>query len=62
MNTFQFPPKEIIDAAFLLSAWMAEHNKEYWQLGGVCDRRYAYRAEAAERYTPKPITWDGWYD
>jgi len=46
MNTFRFPPKEVVDAAFLLSAWMAEHNKEYWQLGGVCDRRYAYRSEA----------------
>ena len=58
MNNFQFPPKEIIDAAFLLSGWMAEHNEDYWQLGGVCDRRFAYREAATEKYSEYNSAWD----
>ena len=35
------PPTEIVDAAEKVRVWMESNGYKNWQLGGVCDRRYA---------------------
>jgi len=37
------PPAEIIEAAEKVRVWMEQNGYKNWQLGGVCDRRYATR-------------------
>jgi len=45
--TFErIPPKEIADAAIKVSEWMESQGKEYWELMGVCDRRFATKPKA----------------
>jgi hypothetical protein len=39
------PPAEIVDAAEKVSAWMEINGYRNWQLGGVCDRRFADECE-----------------
>ncbi len=34
-------PKEISDAAEKVRVWAESNGLKYWQLGGICDRRYA---------------------
>ncbi len=40
-NSEGLPPAEIIAAAEQVRQWMTKNGHKYWQLGGVCDRRYA---------------------
>ena len=35
------PPREIIEAAATVAMWMDKMGYKNWQLGGVCDRRFA---------------------
>jgi len=35
------PPTEIVDAAEKVRVWMETNGYRNWQLGGVCDRRFA---------------------
>jgi hypothetical protein len=35
------PPAEIIAAAEKVRVWMEQNGYKNWQLGGVCDRRFA---------------------
>jgi hypothetical protein len=35
------PPAEIVDAAEKVRVWMESNGYRNWQLGGVCDRRFA---------------------
>jgi hypothetical protein len=35
------PPHEIIEAAQRVSVWMDQNGHKNWQLGGICDRRFA---------------------
>lgn len=35
------PPSEIVDAAEKVRVWMETNGYRNWQLGGVCDRRFA---------------------
>ena len=42
------PPREIIEAAATVAMWMDKMGYKNWQLGGVCDRRFAIFAGRAE--------------
>lgn len=37
-------PPEILSAAAKVSEWCEKNAGHYWQLAGLCDRRYAFRA------------------
>lgn len=39
------PPQEIRDAAEKVSSWMTMMGYKNWQLGGICDRRFAIFAQ-----------------
>jgi hypothetical protein len=41
-------PPEILSAAAKVSEWCEKNAGHYWQLAGLCDRRYAFRAELME--------------
>ena len=38
------PPREIAEAAATVAMWMESNGYKNWQLGGVCDRRFAILA------------------
>jgi phage tail protein X len=38
------PPSEIVEAAETVRLWMERNGYRNWQLGGICDRRFAYKA------------------
>lgn len=38
-------PKEIFEAAERVRLWAETQGYKYWQVGGVCDRRYAYDSD-----------------
>jgi hypothetical protein len=42
------PPREIIEAAATVAMWMEKMGYRNWQLGGVCDRRFAAKCPDAE--------------
>jgi hypothetical protein len=42
------PPREIIEAAATVALWMEKMGYRNWQLGGVCDRRFAAKCPDAE--------------
>lgn len=48
------PPREIIEAAATVAMWMEKMGYKNWQLGGVCDRRFAIFAgrvrDASEKW------------
>jgi hypothetical protein len=37
------PPAEIIESAERVKVWMEINGYRNWQLGGICDRRFADR-------------------
>lgn len=41
-------PSDILDAVNKISVWAEKNAGHYWQLGGICDRRYAFRLELME--------------
>ena len=43
-------PPEILSAAAKVSEWCEKNAGHYWQLAGLCDRRYAFRAELFGQY------------
>jgi hypothetical protein len=52
------PPLEIIEAAATVAMWMDKMGYKNWQLGGVCDRRFAIfagRVRAASEKWEDPI-------
>ena len=42
------PPREIIEAAATVAMWMEKMGYRNWQLGGVCDRRFAAKCPDVE--------------
>lgn len=38
----EIPPQHIVEAANTVAIWMAQNNHDYWQLGGCCDRKFAF--------------------
>jgi len=42
------PPREIIEAAATVAMWMEKMGYKNWQLGGICDRRFAGKCPDAE--------------
>lgn len=36
-------PEDVRRAAETVRVWAESQDLKYWQLGGVCDRRFAYR-------------------
>ena len=42
----QYPPSDVLNAAQLIQNWAEQNGHKYWQLGGICDRRFST--------TPKP--------
>lgn len=54
MTSAQFDPNltvppEVAAAAVLLGRWATENGLEWWQVGGVCSRRYAFRLESLSK-------------
>ena len=39
------PPREIIESAATVCMWMEKMGYRNWQLGGICDRRFADEAK-----------------
>ena len=50
------PPREIIEAAATVAMWMDKMGYKNWQLGGVCDRRFAIFAKRVRDASEK---WEG---
>lgn len=40
-------PADILEAANKVSKWAEKNGGQYWQLAGVCDRRFACRNQFA---------------
>ncbi len=40
---FDTIPPDILDAAEKVRTWAERTGNKYWQLGGICDRRFAQR-------------------
>lgn len=38
-------PARIVEAARTVQDWMQANGGDYWQLMGICDRRFAYKIE-----------------
>lgn len=47
-------PLDILEAANKVSVWCSVNAGKYWQLAGLCDRRYAFRHELMEEQKEEP--------
>lgn len=48
-------PKEIIEAAQKIQMFAAENGWRYWELLGICDRKFAYELREIKRDIRRPM-------